>query len=124
MKAMSQTLYIVVAAIVIMVTAIVVLAIFFPAMVPAAALADAKNLCLTKATSACAAFKTMPPDWNVVNVVVRTGDSSEIKSCAGLTGMSGCSGFNVPGSNTLGPGDPGYDRCNEPGAASRYTDCA
>jgi hypothetical protein len=97
MKAMSQTLYIVVAAMVIMVTALVVLAIFFPAMVPAASLADAKNLCLTKATSACAAFNTMPPDWNVVNVDVREGGTTTKNSCRVLTGISSCSGLNTPG---------------------------
>ena len=71
MKAMSQTLYLVVAAMVILITAVVVLVIFFQGMAPATGFAEASALCQTKLSVSCTTFGENPPDWNVQNVKVR-----------------------------------------------------
>lgn len=86
MKGMSQTLYLVVAAMVILVTAVVVIAIFFRGVGPATGIAEAKALCMTQATTACLTFDQMPPIWNVQNIKV-TGETSE-QSCAQVVGVS------------------------------------
>ena len=95
MKAMTNTLYLVVAAVVILVTAVVVLTIFWQGMFPAVGLTEAKSLCLTQAQISCKTFQQMPPTWNVPNVKVRVGDTTETKACSQIKGLSSCKCENI-----------------------------
>ncbi len=90
MKAMSQTLVLVVAAVVILVTALVVLVMFQQGIQPAVGLTEAKSLCQTHATTSCTAFGQMPPTWNVENMrVVRDGKPQTV-SCSSIEGLTNC----------------------------------
>lgn len=91
MKAMSQTMYLVVAAIIIMVTAVVVIAIFWQGVTPAIGLTEAKSLCLTQATTSCTTMNQMPPTWNVPNVKVIEGTKTETISCLQVISKEGLS---------------------------------
>ena len=93
MKAMSQTLYLVVAAIVILVTAVVVLAIFFNVIPLATGLTEASSICQTEATMSCATYGKMPPTWNIQNrkVVDKDGITKDM-SCAQVMEDMDCGG--------------------------------
>ncbi len=91
MKAMSNTLYLAVAAIVILVTAVVVLAIFFPAVFLASNLTQASTICQTEYTASCSAFGQEPPTWNVQNKEVRDGETTRKMSCAQVLAQEGIS---------------------------------
>jgi hypothetical protein len=82
MKAMSHTLYLVVAAVVILVTALVVLTIFWRGVTPAIGIAEAKSICQTQAVTACATFGQLPPTWHVQNMRVVEGEVAGDKSCS------------------------------------------
>lgn len=82
MKAMSQTLYLVVAVVVILVTAVIILAIFWQGVTPAMGIAEAKSICQTQAAVSCATFVQMPPTWSVDNMRVSGDGKAETKSCA------------------------------------------
>ena len=86
---MSQTLYLVVAALVILVTALVVLAIFFQGVTPAMGIAEAKSICQTQAVTACSTFGQLPPTWSVQNMRVVKDGKSEDKSCSQIMSDSG-----------------------------------
>ena len=92
MKAMSQTIYIVVAAVVIIVTGILVLAIFQGALAPAVGLTEAASLCQTQATLSCNSMNQMPPTWNTKNMKTTDG----MKSCAELPDIGkACSDYKT-----------------------------
>ena len=86
---MNTTLAVVVSAIVILITALVVITIFANGIGNVATLSDGKSLCLTVGTTACASTNTLPPSW-IVNVAGARTD------CRGGTGMlpSGCTCTN------------------------------
>ncbi len=123
MKAMSQTLYIVVAAIVILVTAVVVLVIFQLGMQPAVGLTEAKSLCLTQATLSCKTYNKMPPTWNVPNVKVTVGGKTETKACSAIEGLGSCKCENIDTCASGTGGSSTHDKCSEPGAKEMYADC-
>lgn len=82
MKVMSNTLYLVVAAVVIVVTAVVVLAIFLNVIPIATGLTEAKAICQTQAVTACSTFGELPPTWNVQSMNVIGADGKVNKqSC-------------------------------------------
>ena len=85
MKAMSQTLYILVAAIIILVTAVVIISVFLQGVGPAVGLTEAKSLCQTQLATSCATFGQVPATWSVQNVNI----DGEEKSCAQITNC-GC----------------------------------
>lgn len=89
MKAMSNTLYLVVAAVVILVTAVVVLAIFFQGVTPATGITSAKSLCMTEATMSCATYGKMPPTWNIQNRKVTENGKTVDMSCSQVMLRSG-----------------------------------
>ena len=82
MKAMTNTLYLAVAAIVILVTAVVVLAIFLPAVNIASSLTQASTICQTEYTTSCATFEQEPPTWNIQNKNVKDRETTKKMSCA------------------------------------------
>ena len=98
MKAMSQTMYLVVAAIVIMVTALVVIVIFWQGVTPAIGLTEAKSMCQTQATISCTSMNQMPPTWNVENVKIKEGSSTYTTSCSKVPGVTGqtCDAYTQP----------------------------
>jgi nitrate/TMAO reductase-like tetraheme cytochrome c subunit len=93
MKAMTHTLYLVVAAIVMLITAVVVLVIFQLGVQPAVGLTGASSICQTEATMSCAAYGKMPPTWNIQNrkVVDKDGVTRDM-SCAQIMEDMDCSG--------------------------------
>jgi hypothetical protein len=93
MKALSTTLVVAVAAIVIFITAVVVLAIFLNVIPIATGLTEAKAICQTEAVMTCASFGQLPPTWNVQNKkIVKDGQTRDM-SCAQVmeeNKLSGC----------------------------------
>lgn len=96
MKAMSQTMYLVVAAIIIMVTAVVVIAIFWQGITPAIGLTEAASLCQTQATISCTSMNQMPPTWYVQNMKTTRGTLS----CADLV-AGGCGNLVIIGTGDI-----------------------
>ena len=82
MKAMSQSLYLIVAAVVILVTAIVILAIFFNIIPLATGITEASSICQTEASVSCASFGQMPTTWNVQNRDVSVDGTVSKMSCS------------------------------------------
>lgn len=77
---MNITLTVVVAAIVILITALVVLTIFGGGMGQVGTLAQAETICKSQCESTCQATNRMPLTWNIATV--RQG--TEMKSCADI----------------------------------------
>jgi hypothetical protein len=106
MKGMSQTLYILVAAIIIVVTAVVIITVFIQGVQPAIGLSEAKSLCQTELAVSCSTFGQVPATWNVQSKNVDGG----YQSCAQITGTSSCpsdyspSGSNNPAGGSVDPG--------------------
>ena len=121
MKAMSHTLYLVVAAIVILVTAVVVIAIFFQGITPAMGLTEAKSLCLTQATMSCATYCKMPPTWNIPNVKVTVGGKTETKACSAIEGLVSCT--CTDGKLECSAPSNALEDCSNPAYAATHTDC-
>jgi hypothetical protein len=87
MKGMSQTLYIVVAAIVVLVAALVVITILAGGVQQVASITQAQALCQTSAAASCSTANAMPPTWN--SDTVRIGDGAPT-SCSEVEGLGGC----------------------------------
>jgi len=62
-KGLSQTLYLIVVAVVLLVLALVLLSIFGGGIAPIVNLSDAKSICATEASASCAATHSLPPTW-------------------------------------------------------------
>jgi hypothetical protein len=89
MEGMSQTLYIIVAAIVILVTAVVIVSMFVLGVQPAVGIAQAGSLCQTQLATSCSTFGQNPATWNVQNIQVKNSAGTvSTKSCAQL--VTGC----------------------------------
>ena len=90
---MSNTMYLVVAAIVIMVTAVVVIAIFLSVVPMATSLTQASSICVTSLEVSCRTFGQNPPNWNVQTIDVTVGTTTTKKSCAQIVNdaLGGCS---------------------------------
>ena len=104
MKAMSTTLTLVVVAIVILITAVIVLTIFWQGVTPAVGLTEAKSICQTQATVSCATFNKMPPTWNVENMKVTVDGKTSTMSCSKVPGITGndCAAYGSAGTGTSG----------------------
>jgi hypothetical protein len=64
MKGLSETMYIIIAVIVILIVALVVLTIFSNVPTSVSTIADARNNCRLTAESSCAATGTLPVTWS------------------------------------------------------------
>lgn len=85
-KGMSMTLTIIVAAVVILVTALVLLTIFGTGITPVASIAEAKAQCTFQAETLCKTTGTHPPTWNMKTMNV----GGELKSCEEVCIAGGC----------------------------------
>ena len=86
-KGLSQTIYLVVVAIVILIVALVLLTIFGGGMANITSITQAENICRQKAATSCSATQMidggqMPVDWNV--------PFYEGQSCKALIGDVDC----------------------------------
>ena len=91
MKAMSQTLVIVVAVVVILVTGLIVMAIFNQAASNVMPMFQAKAICQTEASGSCAGFDKLPATWNVQNKKYLDEKGEETTgSCANLFSGQEC----------------------------------
>ena len=89
MRGISETLWIIVAAIVIMVTALVVLTIFSSGISNFTTITQAQAFCETQGRSSCGVTGQLPPSWQAQTVKV----DGAVNSCFGVTGKSNCAGF-------------------------------
>ena len=85
-KGMSMTLTIIVAAVVILVTALVLLTIFGGGMIPIASLAEAETHCGIIGDASCRATGQLPPTWwaNTIkldNKMTSCGEVCSEQSC-------------------------------------------
>ncbi len=79
-KGMSQTLVIIVAAVVILVTALVLLTIFSGSLTPIASISQLQAQCETAGDQSCALTGQLPPTWDAKIYIV----NNEQKSCSDL----------------------------------------
>lgn len=105
-KGLSQTMWIVVAALVILVVALVVLSIFTKSAGNVGVLAEFRKNCELNARATCASLNTMPIDWEIPKPFGKDSNNNIIvKSCADELGRSssqfGC-GTGTP-AGTSGP---------------------
>jgi hypothetical protein len=77
-KGMSQTLVIIVAAVVILVTALVLLTIFGSGIAPVASITEVRNNCQTIGDASCSATGQLPPTWNAK--IYKVGDL--VRACS------------------------------------------
>ncbi|MBU0898660.1 MAG: hypothetical protein KKB03_04125 [Nanoarchaeota archaeon] len=89
MKGLSQTLYLVVVAVVILIVALVLLTIFGSGVGVITGLTQNTNLCITKATSSCTATGQMPVDWR--SSVLKDKDNKPT-SCYNIIAPDVCTG--------------------------------
>jgi len=80
MKGLSQTIYLIVVAIVILIVALVLLTIFGGGIRQVASLTDARVQCGLEGSSSCAAIGSLPTTWNVVMWNVQS--EGKTMSCA------------------------------------------
>ncbi len=94
MKAISATLLIIVSAIVILITALVVLTIFGTGIQPVVDLASKQNLCISEYSTLCVAGaikgNEKPPTWNTQIKINTGGGKSRMESCASLVDCTDC----------------------------------
>jgi hypothetical protein len=78
-----MTLTIIVVAVVILVTALVILTIFGTSIGGVVPITQAKSICDTQAYASCQSFQTMPSTWGVTNMnVAQPNGGFEPQSCA------------------------------------------
>ena len=87
-KGMSETLMIVVSAIIILIVALVLITMFSSSITPLGNLAQAKNNCMVQAKSTCASTGALPVTWAVQSV--KTSDSDALLSCKSLWSDCDC----------------------------------
>lgn len=88
-KGMSQTIGIVVAAIVILITALIIITIFGSGISPIADYSARRNVCLQMASTSCASYGRLPNDW-YAPVQYREGSEVKTGSCAQMEGLVNC----------------------------------
>jgi len=111
---MNIALTVVVAAIVILITALVVITIFGSGVTQVSGIAEARSLCQTQCQTSCQATGSKPITWGVPTVRDSGGD---LKSCEGLGLSCPCSGTTPSGGGTTG-NCIGRGRCSSSGCAS------
>ncbi len=90
MKGVSQTLWIVIAVVVLLVAALVVLTIFGGGLTPVVEATQQTNICMQQLSLTCSTTGTVPPGWSSVKYTVKNGDEMSSKSCSELTGENSC----------------------------------
>lgn len=100
MQGMSQTLYIIVAAVVILVSALVILTVFGSGINPLASISSAESSCMINAKSTCDLTGQLPMTWesNTVN------DGGKPTSCSEVLGCNSCAGCFPDSSYASGNG--------------------
>lgn len=91
---MHTSLVIVVAAIVILITALVLVTIFGVGIGQVASITQAKNNCITQALASCRATNALPITWDYPMSVTEGGQQTQ-QSCRELTVYNRCN--QVPG---------------------------
>ncbi len=87
MKAVSQTLWIVITIVVIIVAALVVITVFSTGITQVTSLSEAESICSQWCASSCAAIGSEPINWNAKTIKV--GDT--MKSCSDSDVYGPCS---------------------------------
>ena len=95
---MNITLTVVVAAIVILITALVVITIFGGGMGQVGSVADAEAQCRSSGTIACRSTGGLPVTWRVPSMKTEKGT----ESCEDVTGCSDCGCLGVDAGETAG----------------------
>ena len=90
---MNTTLAVVVSAIVILITALVVITIFSGGMQQIGTISQAKTLCTTNFITTCQSTGQTPPTWTVANMNV----NGVVQACSTIATCS-CAGTGVAGS--------------------------
>ncbi|MFH1444955.1 MAG: hypothetical protein ABIF08_00555 [Nanoarchaeota archaeon] len=83
MKGLSQTLYLIVAAIIILIVALVLLTMFGGTMQHVGSFAQAKSICEQEASFTCKTTGTLPSSWSIITLDV----AGEQVSCATIPGV-------------------------------------
>ncbi len=87
MKGLSETMYIIIAVIVILIVALVVLTIFRVVPTGISSIAEARSNCQITAQSTCAAIGTLPATWSSADKQTDQG----LLSCRDLLSTCACS---------------------------------
>jgi len=90
---MNITLTVVVSAIVILITALVVITIFGGSMGNIATTTQGKSVCEASCTSSCRSLGVPPITWNAETVRDANGNPT---TCQALAGTCTCTGSNAP----------------------------
>jgi hypothetical protein len=87
---MNTSLELVVVAIILLVTALVILTIFGNSLIPVTDFASARSICYQSGASSCVLTGQLPGTWNSQNIRYKdTNGDTKTTSCATLTGCSG-----------------------------------
>jgi disulfide bond formation protein DsbB len=89
MKAVSMTIYLIVAAVVILITALVILTIFGTGIQPIVDITTQRSICLQQGTISCQTTGELPPTWKIPMKVNEGGKIVE-KSCSEITNCYFC----------------------------------
>jgi len=98
-KGMSMTLTIIVAAVVILVTALVLLTIFGNSLIPIVGISQARAQCTAAAESSCGLTNQLPPTWN--SPMYKVEGSEGLVACSNAlvcSNINGCKDNKVDGS--------------------------
>ena len=87
MKGLSTTLFLVVSAVVMLVTALVIITIFGGGMTQFASISDNMNHCTMTGSSSCSTVGQLPITWGLNNIK----DGNDLKSCGSLLSCYKCS---------------------------------
>ena len=90
MKGISQTLMIIVTAIVVLVAALIVLSIFGQGIGPMLDITQARNVCIQEASATCQAVHTMPPTWDTATKTYNENGKTVTKTCKNIPGLGSC----------------------------------
>jgi hypothetical protein len=100
MRGITQTLWIVIALVVLIVAALVVLTIFSTGVQNVASLTQAKAVCGAQGRASCTAAGSLPITWGVPNI--RIQENNGVYSCgsAQVLNCNACPGSTVAGQTT------------------------
>ena len=101
MKALSETILLVVSAVVILVVALVVLMIFTQGTGNANELLNYKNNCITTCSVTCK-MNAMPPTWGMSSYVPSLKKDSNCQEATGIKDCGGCGGTSTSPTTTTG----------------------
>jgi len=91
MKGLSQTLYLVVVAVVILIVALVLLTIFGSGIGGIMQLTEAQSYCGTEGSTSCKASNNLPIDWNIPKYNV---EDTGMLSCKDIYNCNTCEDCN------------------------------